>query len=537
MKTFALLVTLISFSSLGEILSAHGMKQVGEVSFSPRELLRSVRKMMGNISLLGGVACMAVSFFSFLSLLSFADLSFVVPLTAVSYITNTIGSRFLLGERISKARWWGTILVSTGVAFISIPSSLGVEAGLYHVLEFLSTHLNPENSEITPVVASLLGLRLILLLLVAASIGYAVTVIVAGALWWKDRSKQRELGLDFTPPISILVPVCGADEDAFANFSSLCQQEYPEYEVVFGCRDKDDSAIPVIRRIQEAFPALPVRLVINSHQTGTNAKISNLINILAEVRNEYLFIVDSDIRVTPDYLRRVVAPLRVEGTGMVTCLYRGSGAKTLATLIENVGISSTFGPEVMSSRALEGVKFALGSTIAIRRSLFDAIGGFQAVADQLADDYVLGNRTAALGYEVVLSDYVVDHVSGRDTLAGMLRHQIRWGRSTRIVRPKGYTGLILTYGMATSLMLWASLGFSEFGRSLVILSVAVRMISAIWGGVILMGDPRLLPLVWMVPFRDLLAFGIWLASLFGKEVSWRGKTYIVQRDGTMKPVA
>ncbi|MDX2041464.1 MAG: glycosyltransferase [Acidobacteriota bacterium] len=190
----------------------------------------------------------------------------------------------------------------------------------------------------------------------------------------------------------------------------------------------------------------------NENEIGFNGKVSNLQNCFAKAKHDTLLIVDSDIRVEPDYLRRVVAPMQQEKVGMVTCLYRGANARTFAALLENIGISSTFGPEVCSSRLLEGIAFALGSTIVMRREILERIGGFPAVADYLADDFVLGNSTAKLGYEIVLSDCVVEHISAPDTLATMLKHQLRWGRSTRISRPLGYRGLILTYGTVTALL-------------------------------------------------------------------------------------
>lgn len=538
MKTFLLLAMLIVFSSLGEILSARGMKQIGEISFRPRLLLRTIPPLFTNSNLIAGVVCLAVSFFSFLSLLSYADLSYVVPLTAVGYITNTIGAKFLLHERISQARWWGTLLVTTGVAIISLPASF--EAFAIHAATSFSQQLwlwlNPANTALAPAFLLLFVLRVVLLMCVVAAIVYYAIAIVAGWLWARDRQQQRALGLRFVPPVTILIPVRGADVEAYENFASFCEQDYPEFQLVFGCRDEQDSAVPIIHRLQSNFPQQQIDLVISANEIGANAKVSNLNNMLAKAAHEHLIIVDSDIRVTPDYVRRVIAPMQQSRVGMVTCLYRGAKARTFAALLENIGIASTFGPEVMSSRALEGIKFALGSTVVTRRAILNQIGGFPAVADYLADDFLLGNLTAAAGYEVVLSDYVVDHIAAPDTIKTMLQHQLRWARAVRISRPKGYAGLILTYGLATSLLLLMALGFTNFGWTLVGLTFLLRFVAAIFAGVILMQDRVLLKYLWLIPVRDLMGFGVWLVSFVGNEIRWRGHRFVVRRSGKIEPV-
>jgi len=539
MKTFLLLTSLILTSSLGEILSAKGMKEVGHVSFSFRALIGTIGRALRNRYLFAGIGCLAVSFFSFLGLLSYADLSYVVPLTAVSYITNTVGARLLLKEHITAARWIGTLLVAGGVAIISLPQSI-VESIISHGsngLRALITLLNSTDSALNaPTVFWLLfALRLALLLCVIASIAYCGIALWAGWLWLRDRRRQRAMVSD-TPPVTILIPVRGADSDAYQNFSSFCRQDYPDYQIVFGARDEGDPAVSVIKRVMADFPTRRIELVISPAEIGHNAKVSNLQNMHARAAHDLLLIVDSDIRVGPDYLRRVVAPMQDERVGMVTCLYRGVGPHTFGALMENIGFSSTFAPEVVTARAIEGIKFALGSTILTRRELLERIGGFHAVADYLADDFLLGNYVAAEGFEVVLSDYIVEHVSGPETFAGMVRHQLRWGRSTRISRPKGYAGLILTYGTATSLLLLATLKFSSFGWLMLGAALAMRLL-VVWSfGVLGLKDRTLAKYFWLVPLRDLVGFGIWAASFVGDEIQWRGTTFQVLPGGKIKPL-
>lgn len=380
---------------------------------------------------------------------------------------------------------------------------------------------------------AVLFIRIALLICVLAAIVYYGIALVGSLAWFADRRKQRALGLNFTPPATIFKPVRGADAEAYENFASFCRQDYPTFQIIFGVREASDPVVPIIQKLIANYPDHDIELVISDHEVGYNAKVSNLQNMAAVAKHDTLLIVDSDIRVQPDYLRRVIAPLQQDKVGMVTCLYRGANAQTFAALLENLGISSTFGAEVCSSRLLEGIKFALGSTIVIKRSVLDRIGGFPAVADYLADDFVLGNSTAKLGYEVVLSDCVVDHISGPDTLGSMLRHQLRWGRSTRISRPWGYRGLILTYGTATSLLSLPAWKFSGFAWWMFATTMFVRFLTAFVVGVIGLKDFVLARYFWLLPIRDLITFGVWLVSFVGDEIHWRGVNFRVLPSGKL----
>ncbi len=537
MKTFLLLCSLIVCGSLGEILSAKGMQQVGAVSFRPRALVGAVWRMVRNPFLFAGVVALAVSFFSFISLLSYADLSFVVPLTAVSYITNTLGGRFFLKEHIARERWLGTLLVAGGVALISLTDTIERHAPQWW--QMLYALFAPEeiiNQASRPLAFGLLfAVRAALLACVLAACVYYGIALVAGLLWFADRRRQRALGLQYTPAATIFKPARGTDAQAYDNFASFCRQDYPEFQIIFGVQDANDPVIPVIEKLQGAFPACDIALVVSPNEIGFNRKVSNLQNMLARAKHEVLLIADSDIHVGPDYLRRVVAPLQQAHVGMVTCLYRGTNATTLGGLLENIGITSTFGPEACTARALEGIKFALGSTIVLKRALLEKIGGFPAVADYLADDFLLGNYTAAAGYEVVLSDYVVEHVAGPDSLGAMLRHQLRWGRSTRISRPWGYRGLILTYGTAMALLALLAWQFSAFAWWLLAVTLLMRALPALVIGVLGLCDYTLARWFWLVPLRDLITFGVWLVSFIGDEIHWRGTNFRVLPGGKLAP--
>jgi ceramide glucosyltransferase len=543
MKTFLLLCSLIMGSSLGEILSAKGMRKVGEVSFRPKALISSLGRMIRSPYLFGGVACMAIAFFSFIGLLSYADLSFIAPLTAVTYITNTLGARFFLKERISKGRWLGTSLVALGAGIVSLDKLVEVFFRT-RVIEWagvIYSELAPDemvNQAAAPVAfRALFALRALSLACAIAAIVYYIIAVVAGFLWFADRRRQRALGLNYTPPVTIFKPVRGADDEAYENFASFLRQDYPEYQIIFGLREESDPAIPIIRRLIADFPGRDIELVVSPDEFGHNAKVSNLQNMYAKAKHEVLLIADSDIRVEPDYLRRVIAPLRPRTdrpqVGMVTCLYRGTKAKTFAGLLENIGVSATFGPDVCSARALQGVKFAFGSTIAMRRETLERIGGFPALADYLADDFLLGNHAAKEGLEVVISDYVVEHVSAPDTFAAMLRHQVRWARTVRVSRPWGYRGMIMTHGVAAALMAALAWDFSGFALWLLALTIVARFLPLFVIGVYGLKDRALARYFWLAPVRDLIAFGVWAAGLAGDKIEWRGVKFRVTPGGKL----
>jgi len=255
------------------------------------------------------------------------------------------------------------------------------------------------------------------------------------------------------PSVSILKPLKGTDPDIYESFRSHCLQDYPEYEIIFGVSDANDPAVASVRQLQKEFPGHAICLVVSPTKLGPNVKVSNLEQMLASARFQHLIVNDSDIRVEPDYLRRVMAPLGDDGVGMVTCLYRGVAAPTLGSRLESLGISADFCPGVLVARQLEGeLHFGLGSTLAFRRADLERIGGFKSIVDFLADDYELGHRIAALGLQVVLSDVVVEtHLPAYD-LAGFFSHQLRWARGVRDARAAGYVGLVSTFGLMWSLL-------------------------------------------------------------------------------------
>jgi ceramide glucosyltransferase len=378
-----------------------------------------------------------------------------------------------------------------------------------------------------------LAIKLALVACTLAANVFYLLAIIAGARFF-SRSRPDEDGS--VAPATIMIPLYGADFNAYQNYAGFCRQDYPAYQIVFGVRDPGDHSVPIVQRLIEEFPDRDIALVVSDNTIGQNLKVSNLHNMLERVKHEQIVIVDSDIRVRPDYLRRVLAPLTDERVGLVTCLYRAAEAPDFAAKLEAVGIAAEFTPGVLMAWMLEGVKFALGSTMATTRTRLEAIGGFRALADYLADDFILGNLIAQSGYEVHLSNHIVETAMQPVGLAGMLRHQLRWARSTRISRPMGYLGLILTYGTALALLCLVADRASMFSLILLASTLFVRLTMGWLIGVRWIRDKTLMHYFWLLPVRDLLSFAIWCSSWVGKRVEWRGRLFEVERSGKMTQV-
>jgi ceramide glucosyltransferase len=270
---------------------------------------------------------------------------------------------------------------------------------------------------------------------------------------------------------------------------------------------------------------------------GANTKVSNLAQMLPGARYEFLIVNDSDIRVEPDYLRRVILPLADPKVGMVTCLYRGVPARTFGSRLESLGISTDFSAGVLVARQVEGgIRFGLGSTLAFRRHDLEAIGGFQSFVDYLADDYEIGRRIAARGLEVKLSETVVETFVPPYSVREFLLHQLRWARSVRDSRPWGYVGLGLTFGLIWGLLTLVSAHAAAWTWTLLAATLAMRMAVAIVVGVLVLHDRHTLRLLWLIPFRDLIAALLWTASFTGHTVAWRGVAFRL-KDGKLARIS
>src|SRR5216684_2427319 len=282
------------------------------------------------------------------------------------------------------------------------------------------------------------------LLLALAPLGYYVLATLA-ALRFFRRERARQLP-NYTPPVSVLKPVLGVDFGSHETFASFCRQEYPEYEILFAVNDDGDAAVPMVRQIIAEFPERKIRLLVGAEHFGANRKVNKLARLAREAQNEVLVLTDGDVRVGPGYLREVVAPLADRQTGAVTSFYRGIAENNLGAEIEAVGASSDFFAGVLMAGWTEGISFALGASIATTKEWLGKMGGFEAIADTLADDYELGFRIAKAGGEIVLSREAVWTVYPAQTLRSFWQHQLRWARTVRLCRPVSYWGLLFTQG-------------------------------------------------------------------------------------------
>jgi ceramide glucosyltransferase len=328
------------------------------------------------------------------------------------------------------------------------------------------------------------------------------------------------------PAVSILKPLKGIDPELYESFRSHCVQDYPEYEIIFGVSDGNDPAIESVKRLQEEFPDRRIQLVVASQTLGANVKVSNLAQMLPQTRYDYLIVNDSDIRVEADYLRRVIAPLSDARVGMVTCLYRGVAGSTLGSRLEALGISSDFCAGVLAARQLEGgIRFGLGSTLAFRRSELEKIGGFDSIVDYLADDYELGKRIAELGFSVKLSEVMVETYLPAYGLRDFFMHQLRWARGVRDARAGGYFGLIFTFGVLWALVAVVVSGAALWSWGTLAFTLVLRYAVALLVGWKILWDRQVIKYAWLIPLRDLIAVVVWIMSLGGHTVTWRGDRF------------
>jgi len=375
-------------------------------------------------------------------------------------------------------------------------------------------------------------IKLLLAGSILASIAYYVLSSFAAFSFFSEPEDHHSFN---HLPVTVMIPLCGADTGAYENYASFCCQDYPGYQIVFGVRDDHDPSVPIVRKLITDFPGTDIDLLISKETIGSNLKVSNLQNMLGRARHELLVLVDSDIRVGSDYLRSVVPPLLDDQVGLVTCPYRAARADNIAAVLEAIGITAEFQPGVFVARLLGGIGFAMGATMATTKAKLSYIGGFQAIADYLADDFQLGNLISKAGYAVRLSHYVVQTVLEPVGFFGMIKHQIRWARGIRVCRPMGYLGLVLTYG--TVLGLLGVIVDHGSGRSVLLLglTLAVRLVTGWLIGVHWLGDRVLRKHIWLIPVRDVVSFLIWCLSLAGRRVEWRGRLFQIGHGGKIVP--
>jgi ceramide glucosyltransferase len=365
--------------------------------------------------------------------------------------------------------------------------------------------------------------------LAAVATAYGVIACIAvGRRARIPRPATRDL-----PAVTILKPLCGAEPETYECLRSFCDQAYPEFQVVFGVCDSNDPVLGIVDRLKKEFPRRDLQIVVDRRQHGSSRKVSNLINMMAVARHEFLVLSDSDVRVTRDYLARIVAPLLDGGVGIVTCAYRGCPRQGLWSLLGSLFINEWFIPSVRVAAMGGSRSFASGATIAMRRQVLARIGGFASIADQLADDYRLGESTRRLGLRTVLSEVVVDVRVAERSFGDLVRHELRWLRTIRALRPVGYAFSFVTFGVPV-----AAFGALLAGGSAPVLGLLAAAAAARMMLHLSMREPgssgRLLL---VLPLRDLLTSCLWAWSFVARSVHWREVRYHITRDGSAQLVA
>jgi ceramide glucosyltransferase len=365
--------------------------------------------------------------------------------------------------------------------------------------------------------------------------GYAVLTVIAVLVW---RLRKRSVAGRSLPPITMFKPLCGAEPGLYQHLRSFCLQEYPEFQIVCGVRDPDDAACAVVKRLAAEFPAVPIDLVINPQLHGSNLKVSNLTNMLPFARHDVLVMADSDAFVGGDYLASVTAPLLDHGVGLVTCLYRGAPTPKIWSRLGAMYINEWYLPSVLVAWLFGHQGYVSGQTICLRRDTLQAIGGLAPLADHLADDHRMGELVRAAGERIVLSAYVVQGEHHEPSFDSLVRHELRWLRTLRVLRPRSFPFIFMTFvvplavfgiAAAAPASLRSSAAWTLFGAA-----VTARLVLHFAHRV---RDPDPWSDLWLVPVRDGLMCWVWLRSFFTSHVTWRGSKFAVGADGVMRPLS
>lgn len=363
--------------------------------------------------------------------------------------------------------------------------------------------------------------------LVAGSIVYCLLVALAA----RNYLAARPLPLADRPPLSVLKPLSGLDEGLEENLRTFFEQQYSNFELLFAVRTESDPAVPVVRRLQQQYNAIPSRLLLVGEPPYPNAKVWSLSRMTDAATYGVLVMSDSDIRVTPSFLNVVASEFQDQNLGVASCPYRAVAGNTLWSRLEAIGMNTEFLSGVIVARMLEGMKFALGPTAIARKQTLVDIGGWDRLKDYLAEDFVLGNFAAEKGWKVILSSYVVEHRIGSQRFVSNARHRLRWFRSTRRSRPAGYVGQLFTNPLPLALLLWI---VRPEWWPIALLAILARLLAAVATANWILRDPLTKRQWFLVPVQDLLSFIFWIAGFFGNTITWRGRRYFLRKDGTFR---
>jgi ceramide glucosyltransferase len=371
------------------------------------------------------------------------------------------------------------------------------------------------------------------------SAGFSLTALAA-VLLWRNQRRRPCSNTELRPPCTLLKPLCGAEPDLYTQLHSFCKQDYPDFQVVFGVRDPTDPALAVVERLIAEFPCLPIDVVINPQQHGDNYKISNIINMLERARHDVLVIADSDAMVGPDYLGVVTAPLFEPGVGLVTCIYHSVPTETIWSRLGAMYVNEWFVPSVLLARLFGHRQYASGQTLCLRRDTLQAIGGLREIANHIADDFRLGELVRGLGQRIELSDYEVEVKHHEPSANDLVRHELRWMRTLRVVTPRSFRAMFFSFSLPLAVLglLLASLGANganQIAWLLFAVSAAARlslhMVHRLRRGKPIWAD------LWLLPARDALLSWVWWRSFTNSSITWRGNEFDVDAHGMMRRMA
>jgi ceramide glucosyltransferase len=378
---------------------------------------------------------------------------------------------------------------------------------------------------------------------VLATLSLAYLAGCIAAVWMRG-SRPTPVGTEHdnqlpSPSVSILKPICGLESDLEENLKSFCNQSYPTFEVLFGARDPGDPALEVARKVA-AQSSCETQVIVGGREIGSNRKVNTLANLASYVHHEVIVFADSDVRVDPSYLSRIIAPFRDPSVGVVTCLFRAVPTETAWSRLGALALNEWFRPSVLVGHALGGNAYCHGNTIALRRATLDAIGGFPALAPLLADDYEIGARVRKLGLRCVLADVETTVIVDEPSFEALIQHELRWARTIRTVEPAGYASTLLTFAIPLSLLPVAFVGEHPWALLFPGIAMAMRL-GLHWVEAATHKSSRQLSgrgvdfarTAWLIPIRDLLSFGLWAAAYLKRRVLWRGQVMRVEPDGAL----
>lgn len=369
--------------------------------------------------------------------------------------------------------------------------------------------------------------------LIVSSVGYYLVSTHYSILFFTEKKQLQQSSTVNLPPVSVIKPITRAELGQITNFISFLEQDYPCFEVIFSFSKGDDLVVPALKSLKDRFPTKDIRWVLANENFGPNYKVGNLQAAIREAKYDVVIMSDSDMSVRSDYLRTIVGNLQQDGVGIVTCLYRGVQICNYPQALHGLTIQSDFIPNVIMGYKIEGISYAFGATICISKTILNKLGGLNQIRDYLADDYQIGQLVHQNGYDVKLSEYLIDHTSAPNKFWDYFSHQLRWAITQRVSRPWGYLASVVTQGVSLATFFLIIKGFSLFAIILFALTLAVRLTCFSLLNRSVIRNAELLHYTWLIPLKDLLNSFIWLLSLFVNEVRWKHRRFRVLKGGKM----